>query len=140
MDSKLIQRNLIGILVVTVIVVLVVFAVHSCIRSALKTGITSRPDKLFGEQHLGTAVALIELHKLRYGQYPQTLKDLKFTGEWDAIALNNVAYYPNADKSAYFISVERGWIGKPKLEMPDEFWQGTGYDPVIELQRSLKDF
>ena len=25
-----------------------------------------------------------------------------------------------------------GWIGKPDLKMPDEFWRGTGYD------RSLK--
>ena len=139
MDSKLIQRNLIGLLVVAVIVVLVVFAVHSCIRSALKSGLTSRPYELFGKQHLGTAVALIELHKVRYGRYPQTLKDLKFTGEWDTIALSSVTYYPNADRSAYFVSVERGWIGKPELEMPAEFWQGTGYDPSIKLQRLLED-
>ena len=87
MDSRLIRRNLIGLLVVAVIVALAVFAVRSCIRSTLKSGITSRPDELFGKQHLSTAVALIELHKVRLGQYPQSLKDLKFTGEWDAEGL-----------------------------------------------------
>jgi len=59
------------------------------------------------------------------------LDDLKFTGEWDQIALRSVRYYPNSDGTAYFIEVERGWIGKPKLEMPAEFWKGTGYSPSL---------
>jgi hypothetical protein len=50
----------------------------------------------------------------------------------DQIALQSVRYYPNAKRSAYYIEVETGWIGKPDLKMPDEFWRGTGYD------RSLK--
>ena len=151
MDSKLIQRNLIGLLVLAVIVLVVVFAVHSCIRSTLKSGFISRQEEMFGKQHLATAVALIELHKVRYGQYPQTLKDLKFTREWDTIALNSVTYYPNADRSAYFIEFKGYWPDdqaqpealsgfRPEIEMPAEFWQGTGYDPAIKLQGSLKDF
>jgi hypothetical protein len=88
-------------------------------------------DNLFGDQHMKTAVALIELHKLRYGSYPASLDDLKFTGQWDQIALTNVSYYPNADHTAYYIAVRRGWVGKPNLEMPKEFWQGTGYDPRL---------
>jgi hypothetical protein len=90
-------------------------------------GFTRAQDNMFGDQHLKTSVALIELHKVRYGKYPDSLSDLKFTGEWDQIALKSVAYYPNADRTAYFIEVERGWIGKPDLQMPAEFWQGTGY-------------
>jgi hypothetical protein len=88
-------------------------------------------DNRFGDQHLKTAVALIELHKLRYGAYPESFDDLKFTGQWDQIALTNVNYRPNADRTAYYIEVRRGWIGKPTLEMPKEFWQGTGYDPRL---------
>jgi len=84
-------------------------------------------DQIFGDQHLKTSVALIELHKVRYSEYPLTLKDLKFTGKWDAIALSSVEYRPNANLTAYYISVKRGWIGKPEIEMPAEFWQGTGY-------------
>lgn len=72
-------------------------------------------------------MALIELHKVRYGKYPGSLADLKFIGAWDPIALQNVRYYPNAERTAYYIEIERGWIGKPDLKMPNEFWQGTGY-------------
>ena len=38
-------------------------------------------DNEFGDQHLKTSVALIELHKVRYGRYPDSLSDLKFTGQ-----------------------------------------------------------
>ena len=100
-------------------------------HSLIASGITKGPDNLFGDQHLKTAVALIELHKTRHGRYPASLDDLKFTGEWDQIALRSVRYYPNSDGTAYFIEVERGWIGKPKLEMPVEFWKGTGYSPSL---------
>lgn len=102
------------------------------IRSIVESGITRGPDNMFGDQHLKTAVALIELHKIRYGKYPHFLSDLKFTGQWDQIAVQSVRYYPNADRTAYFIEVERGWIGKPSLEMPDEFWRGTGYSASLK--------
>jgi hypothetical protein len=87
---------------------------------------------MFGDQHLKTTVALIELHKVRYGKYPDSLSDLKFTGEWDQIALQSVSCYPNADRTAYYVAIERGWVGKPNLEMPDEFWKGTGYSASLK--------
>jgi len=101
------------------------------IHTLAASGITKGPDNMFGDQHLKTAVALIELHKVRYGKYPDSLQDLKFTGQWDQIALQSVSYHPNADRSAYYIQVERGWVGKPTLEMPDEFWKGTGYSAAL---------
>jgi hypothetical protein len=101
-------------------------------RSIVASGITKGPDNMFGDQHLKTAVALIELHKLRYGKYPDSLSDLKYTGQWDQIALNSVRYIPNEERSAYFIEVKIGWIGKPRLDMPEEFWRGTGYSPALK--------
>src|SRR5271169_319211 len=68
------------------------------IRSLVESGITRGFDNMFGDQHLKTAVALIELHKIRYGKYPDTMRDLKFTGQWDQLALVSVGYYPNADR------------------------------------------
>jgi len=88
-------------------------------------------DEKFGDQHLKTAVALVELHKIRYGRYPNALSDLRFVGEWDGIALNSVSYHANDAGTRYCIEVERGWIGKPRLQMPAEFWRGTGYDPSL---------
>lgn len=101
-------------------------------RSIIASGVTAGLDSTFGDQHLKTAVALIELHKIRYGKYPDSLSDLKFTGQWDQIASQSVRYYPNADRTAYYIEVERGWVGKPNLEMPPEFWRGTGYSPSLK--------
>lgn len=89
-------------------------------------------DKQFGDQWLKTSVALIELHKERYGKYPDSLEDLKFIGEWDQNALANVRYCPNKERTAYYIEVKRGWIGKPELKMPDEFWRGTGYSESLK--------
>jgi hypothetical protein len=81
-------------------------------------------DTTFGDQHLKTAISLIELHKVRYGKYPESLKDLTFTGEWDQIALVSVEY--KIAGSGYELNVVRGWVGKPEISYPKEFWQGLG--------------
>jgi hypothetical protein len=116
---------------IILIVILIVVAAFGALLAAraviIASGITRVQDNLFGDQHLKTTVALIELHKARFGKYPSSLSDLKFTGQWDQIALQSVRYYPNADRTAYYIEVETGWIGKPDPKMPDEFWRGTGY-------------
>jgi len=96
------------------------------------SGITSVFDNKFGDQHLKTAVALIELHKVRFGKYPDSLRDLKFTGDWDQLHLMSVSYYPSRNRDAYYIEVERGWIGKPTFTVPPEFWKGTGYSPALK--------
>src|SRR6266496_1371394 len=42
-------------------------------------------NKQFGDQHFKTAIALIELHKIRFGEYPATLDSIKYIGDWDKI-------------------------------------------------------
>jgi len=81
-------------------------------------------DAKFGDQHFKTAIALIELHKVRTGVYPETLKDIRFTGEWDALAIASVSY--KKLDGGYELNVTRGWVGKPELTYPKEFWQGLG--------------
>lgn len=81
-------------------------------------------DAKFGDQHFKTAISLIELHKVRTGAYPEKLSDLKFTGDWDAIAVNSVEYKPVP--GGYELNVTRGWVGRPELAYPKEFWQGLG--------------
>jgi hypothetical protein len=105
------------------------FAIYHFIGAS---GITRPIDNKFGDQHLKTAVALIELYKVRFARYPDSLRDLKFTGDWDQIALMNVRYYPSPNRDAYYIEVERGWIGKPTFTMPPEFWKGTGYSSALK--------
>jgi len=81
-------------------------------------------DAKFGDQHFKMSIALIELHKVRTGSYPESLKDLKFTGDWDAIALNSVEY--KRLEGGYELNVTRGWVAQPTLAYPKEFWQGLG--------------
>jgi len=81
-------------------------------------------DKQFGDQHFKTAITLIETHKLRFGSYPESLKDMKFTGDWDQIALTNVDY--RKLDVGYELNLTGGWIGKPDLSYPPEFWKGLG--------------
>jgi hypothetical protein len=81
-------------------------------------------DAKFGDQHFKTAISLIELHKIRYGAYPESLKDLKYTGDWDGIALGSVQY--KRLENGYELNLTRGWVGQPELTYPDDFWRGLG--------------
>ncbi len=88
-------------------------------------------DNQFGDQHLKTTVALVELHDKRFGRYPKSLSGLRFLGDWDHIALHATEYCVNDDRTAYFVKVRRGWMGEPALAMPNGFWSGTGFDPSL---------
>ena len=81
-------------------------------------------DAQFGDQHFKTAIALIELHKVRFGTYPDSLSELRFLGSWDLIALSSVKYARLAD--GYELDVVQGWVGRPELTYPREFWNGLG--------------
>lgn len=81
-------------------------------------------DAKFGDQHFKTAIALVELHKVRTGSYPTSLKELKFTGEWDTIAISSVEYKKVG--AGYELNVTHGWVTKPELNYPTDFWQGLG--------------
>jgi hypothetical protein len=63
------------------------------------------------------------------------LRELQFIGDWDRIALNSVRYYTTPHGGKYYIEVEHGWMDKPVLDYPPEFWQGTGYSPMLRPQR-----
>ena len=114
-----------------VIALIGLFGAASVAVQIYESGFWRGPDAKFGDQHLKTSVALLELHKSRNGRYPRSLRDLKFLGDWDLIHVNAVSYRVDDSGSKYCVTVERGWMGKPELEMPDEFWRGTGYDPSL---------
>ncbi len=94
-------------------------------------------DQAFGDQHFKTAISLIELHKLRFGEYPDSLRELRFTGDWDQIALQSVSY--EKQPQGYRLVVERGWVGAPSLDYPDEFWNGLGITNRADYEKSEGD-
>lgn len=81
-------------------------------------------EQMFGDQHFKTAIALVELHKTRYGDYPDTLEDLRFTGAWDENALARVRY--EKVEEGYTLVLAGGAGGGSDLDYPPEFWQGLG--------------
>jgi hypothetical protein len=63
-------------------------------------------DKEFGDQHFKSAIALIELHKVRFGVYPEQLSELRFSGAWDATTISCVKYKKVED--GYELDLVRG--------------------------------
>jgi hypothetical protein len=119
-------------LAVLVAALVVAAALALTIKQFLDMGFTKGPDAMFGEQHLVTTVALVELHKLRNGRYPESLDDIEHTGNWDSIHLKATFYKPNEDGTAYCVKVMQGWVGAPEeLGLAPGFWDGLGYDPTL---------
>ncbi len=87
--------------------------------------VTENANQRFGDQHFKTAIALIELYKVRFGKYPESLDSVKYMGDWDLIIKTSVKYQKL--DSGYRLDLMNGWIGKPhRLNYPDEFWKGLG--------------
>ena len=81
-------------------------------------------DAKFGDQSFKTAISLIELYHVRHGGYPESLDQLDYVGDWDSISLSAVKYERLPD--GYALDLTRGWVGKPDLTYPPEFWKGLG--------------
>jgi hypothetical protein len=113
--------------VIAPVMLLAVFLPFIAKRSGL-CAYTTVFDNKFGDQHLKTTVALLELYKVRHGRYPDRLSDLDFVGDWDRIALSRTAYHPNDSRTRYHVEVTRGWLCSPTVTYPPELWAGTGYD------------
>jgi len=77
-------------------------------------GFQKQADEQFGDQFFKTAISLIELHRIRFGSYPDSLRDLKFTGQWDQAVLSSVEY--KKLENGYELNLTRGWMGKPLPE------------------------
>jgi hypothetical protein len=100
--------------------IVIVFLVSAC----AKPSFVSRADEQFGEQNFKSAVALIELHHVRNGTYPASLKDIEYLGAWDQLWLSAVRYEPV--DGGYNLFVTRGWIGEPTLRLPRSYLTGLG--------------
>ncbi len=101
--------------------IIVVLLLTQCDLGKFKEG----ANKQFGDQHFKTAISLIELHKIRFGEYPATLDSIKYSGDWDKIVWTSVKY--EKLDTGYVLNLTNGWIGKPNtLKYPDEFWKGLG--------------
>jgi len=76
------------------------------------------------DQRFKNVIALVELHRLRFGAYPDSLKDLQFLAPYDQASLQSVRYEKLPDGYALDIITPKGQ--KPGLSYPADFWQGLG--------------
>ena len=105
----------------TLVIFLLLFLFHSC----QSDGFVEKTNQKFGDQHFKTAISLIELHKIRTGSYPENLRDIQHTGDWDKLHLNSVKY--EKLEEGYRLDLVNGWAGAPsELKYPDNFWNGLG--------------
>jgi hypothetical protein len=100
---------------------LAILLLSSCGSGSFK----EHANEQFGDQHFKTAISLIELHKIRQGEYPSSLNNLEYLGDWDQLIFRSVEY--KRLDSGYELNLINGWIGKPEnLKYPDDFWKGLG--------------
>ena len=78
--------------------------------------------KKFDDQAYKDAISLVELHKIRNGVYPSSLKEIEFSGDWDMINQDNIVYSRKRD--GYILSIKGMQIDSTKY--PEKFYRGLG--------------
>jgi hypothetical protein len=77
------------------------------------------------DQNFKKAIALIELHNIRFGDYPENLQEenfREFLGEWDKFIYNAVTY--SKLDGGYELNLNSQEF--LQLEYPSAFWNGLG--------------
>ena len=87
--------------------------------------------KIFADQDFKRAIGQIELHKLRYGNYPNSLSELKFLSVMDSSMLSQVEYQRldtvyELNLTSSFPKINNDGMHEVDLKYPEEFWQGLG--------------
>ncbi|MBS1595327.1 MAG: hypothetical protein JST90_13505 [Bacteroidetes bacterium] len=83
-------------------------------------------DKKFADQYFKTAVNLIEIYHVRYGQYPRSLDSITFMGDWDRIMFGYVEYERLDTGYRLDLTDSRTGLMHTDLSYPPDFWHGLG--------------
>ena len=119
------------------LLVICLFNFSSCIPKDVKEKLNVEMEsaqKMLVDHEFKKAIAYIELHKIRNGQYPQTLRDLQFLSQMDSSFFNFISYHKvdtlyELDINYQIVSVlgNDDEASKPiDLKYPLEFWKGLG--------------
>jgi hypothetical protein len=109
--------------------------VSSCIPDSVKEKVNesmASAQSLLADQEFKKAIAHIELHKLRNGAYPESLKDLDFLNAMDSSMFAYVEY--TRLDSVYELNIKMVSVSfddnknakEVQLKYPLEFWNGLG--------------
>ncbi len=116
-----------------IIAVSIALLTFSCIPDNVKEKMAEgmkASQKMFAEHEFKKALSHIELHKLRNGQYPNSLSELQFLTAMDSSIFNTVTY--TKIDTAYELNLKfemhslDGQAEAVRLTLPAEFWDGLG--------------
>lgn len=107
----------------------------SCIPDSVKEKVNesvASAQNMLADSEFRKAIGHVELHKLRNGSYPESLRDLEFLNAMDSSMFSYVEY--NRLDSAYELNIKMQLVsfsedanGKEvQLKYPPEFWKGLG--------------
>lgn len=113
---------------------LLITAFQACIPNGVKDQIDKsmvEAGKIYGDMEFKKAIGNIELHKLRTGQYPNSLRELKFLSSSDSTMFAAVEYIRldsvyELNLKLQFPSVGGGKQKPISLKYPPAFWKGLG--------------
>jgi hypothetical protein len=94
------------------------------LTSCSYTNLSRTVEADLADQYFKAAIALIELHKTRFGEYPKSISDIKYVGGLDVDALRHVDYKPR--DTGYVLNLVGYDMVLDNLNYPEEFWQGLG--------------
>ena len=118
----------------TLIVIVISLLCFGCFTDDVKKKMDSvlkESQDMMADHTFKTALYSIEMHKVRYGVYPETLRELKFLTMSDSSFFHAVEYQ-KLDKG-YELNLRQTYASVSgqtditiNLDYPDEFWQGLG--------------
>ncbi len=107
------------------IVIIIVLMLSACINKEKIEENLKELDKLHADRCFKSAIAVLELHKLRFGKYPDAFNKLLFLNAFEKKEIEYVEYkkLPNGYELNLIIAKFKSEIN---LNYPSEFWQGLG--------------
>lgn len=102
-----------------------ILLIFSILTSCMPEEFKKDAFEKFDDQHFKTAIALIELHHVREGNYPESLQQLKYIGDWDKMVFTSVEY--KKLNSGYELNLVDRFTGDfVDFSYPADFWNGLG--------------
>jgi hypothetical protein len=100
------------------------------IKEQMNEGL-SNANQMMADWEFKTAIAQIELHKVRNGNYPNSLSELKFLSAMDSSMFSYVDYTRldsvyELNLNMEFPSFDGKKTKRVNLQYPPEFWKGLG--------------
>jgi len=114
--------------------ILIISLTTACIPDNVREKINQgmqKSQQILADQEFKKAIANIELHKLRNGEYPESLSDLQFLSAMDSSIFSMVEYHKldagyELNTKMQFPNLDGKNAHEVKLHYPPEFWKGLG--------------